>query len=146
MRGFIYFLELLGIAGITGLLAFIPWTKMALGAVLAFLGAFYPTLKVVPTKGQGEIQWKQMIAKFSRGAGIAVVLAGIILHIGAILDGYYNKEEHDKNLLKQRISEFSKRTGEGTFGKWLTELDNDKLRQLLEERLPTISSESGQIK
>jgi hypothetical protein len=67
MRGFIYFLELLGIAGITGLLAFIPWTKMALGAVLAFLGASYPTLRVVPTEGQGEIQWKHVIAKFSGG-------------------------------------------------------------------------------
>jgi hypothetical protein len=83
--------------------------------------------------------------KILRGARIAVVLAGIILFIGAMLDGYYNKEEHDKNLLKQRISEFSKRTGEGTVGKSLTEFDNVELRQLL-ERLPTISSESGQIK
>jgi hypothetical protein len=96
MRGLMYLLELLGVAGIVGLIAFIPWTKMALGAVLAFLGAFFPTRNVAQAQGQGEVRWKQVIAKFSGGVRVGVVIAGMILLIGALLDGYQKKQAEEE--------------------------------------------------
>ena len=46
-----FVIAVFGVGGIVGLMAFIPWTKMALGAALTFLGAFYPALRSTPRGG-----------------------------------------------------------------------------------------------
>jgi hypothetical protein len=94
--GVFFLLELLGVAGLVSLLAYITWTKMALGAVLTLLGAFFPSLKDARQKlaGEGQVSWRGFLLKINGGIRFLVVIGGIILLIGAVLDGHegYVKE------------------------------------------------------
>jgi hypothetical protein len=89
-RVLLYLLELIGVGGIIGLMAFIPWTKMALGGALAFLGAFFPSLKDArqSQSGDGQLTWRKVAVKFSGGVRFAVVMGGIVLLVGAVLEGH----------------------------------------------------------
>lgn len=122
-KALLYLLELLGVAGIVGLIAFIPWTKMALGATLSFLGAFFPTIKAANPQGEGEVSLKNFVARFSGGIRVGVVLGGVILIVGALLDGYEEKERNDKELARKLYEEI---LGENAT------LSRDELRRILE--------------
>ena len=91
-----HILELLGIGGLVWLLAFIPWTKMALGGALALLGAFFPTITEHSRTSveQGHITWSKLLIKFRGTVRFAVVVAGIVLIVGAVLDGYEGRERN----------------------------------------------------
>jgi hypothetical protein len=83
--------EFVGLSGIIGMLAFITWTKVALGGVLTVTGAFYPTFRGRPAaaeKGQAKVGWKGLSAQFAGTLRFAVIVAGIILIVGGIGDGH----------------------------------------------------------
>ncbi len=104
-RILMYLLELVGVAGIVGLLVFIPWTKMALGAALTFLGAFFPTVRPTQTSGGGEVRWHRVLARFSGGIRVGVVLGGLVLLIGAVLAGVDGKRTADDEK-EREVREF----------------------------------------
>jgi hypothetical protein len=116
-----YLLELGGVGGIVALLAFIPWTKLALGGVLAFLGAFFPNFggtKVDRQGGYAQIKVLNILLKMSGGLRFGLVLAGLIVLVGAILDGHQGYVANQANTvplaeqLKQQRDEEAKRIQE----------------------------------
>lgn len=82
-----YLLNLLGVSGIVGLIAFIPFSKMVLGVIVIFLGAFFPIPNGQNNGGEIIIRLKKLILKFRGGIRLLVVTAGIILVVGAMADG-----------------------------------------------------------
>jgi len=90
-RSLEFLLELLGVGSIGGLLAFVTWTKITLGRALTFLGAFFPKLrsqKEPPQKQVAQIKLWTFLVRMSGGLRLGVVVAGLILVIGAVIDGH----------------------------------------------------------
>ncbi|WP_041654715.1 hypothetical protein [Marinobacter nauticus] len=90
-------LEFIGLAGIIGLIAYINWTKIALGAVMAAIGAFFPDfrrLEVGEEQEHGAAKLIMLGAKFTINgtARFGVVLVGIILVIGGATEGVNPRE------------------------------------------------------
>lgn len=84
-----FLLELVGLGALMSLLAFVTWTKMALGAILALAGAYFPTLrKREDVPGSAQINLQKIAVQLRGGARFAVVIAGLVLIIGAMLDGH----------------------------------------------------------
>ena len=84
-------LEYVGVAGIIGLISFVSWTKLALGAVLTFLGAFFPKAgarKESLEGGNAQIKVLNIFLKMSGGLRFGVVLAGLIVLAGSLLDAH----------------------------------------------------------
>ena len=100
MRIVFYLLEMIGVVGIVGLLAFIPLTKVALGAALACIGAFFPTIRPVQVTGDGEVRVSRFRARFRGGVRIGVILGGLILLVGAVLTGV-----EERNKAAHKVSE-----------------------------------------
>jgi hypothetical protein len=84
MREIELFLEYLGLAGIIGILAFITWTKMLLGAVVTIVGAFFPSRNSDKATGTGTIKWSQFNVAFKGSLRIGVIIAGIVLIVGLL--------------------------------------------------------------
>jgi hypothetical protein len=120
-RSVSYLLELGGVGGIVSLIAFIPWTKFALGSALAVVGAFFPQLNASRNleKGSAQITAWNMLIKLSGSLRFAVVIAGLLILIGAISDGHEGylqndaklqsmKDSHLEQLLKQLVNDNAK--------------------------------------
>jgi len=97
-----YLLELLGIGGLVGLLAYITWTKMALGSALSLLGAFFPELHAKESEqGEGTIDAGKVKVVFRGGLRFVVVISGLVLIVGAVLDGH---EKYKEEKARDEIS------------------------------------------
>lgn len=115
-------LEWLGLAGIVSLFAFIAWTKMALGAVLCFLGAFYNPRFKRSERGEGTVRASsQFFVKFKGGLRFCVVFGGIILLIGSVVGASDRKREHDEREEANR---------EKFRAEWTAELIKENVRKL----------------
>ncbi|MEQ1953188.1 hypothetical protein [Mesorhizobium sp. CN2-181] len=75
-------------AAIFAALAFVSWTKMTLGAVLTFVGAFFPNLKQ-GNEGESRATIKLLGAEisFSGVVKFGVIVGGVILIIGSVVEG-----------------------------------------------------------
>ncbi len=99
----IYILELIGIGGLIGLMAYISWTKMALGASLSLLGAFFPELQAKEeSPGQGTINAGKVKVVFRGGLRFVVVVSGMILIVGAVLDGHDSYKQKKVSVLLEK--------------------------------------------
>src|SRR5262245_32322686 len=99
MKGGLRFLiELIPVLATAGYLGYISVPKMAVGALLTFLGAFYPSMKDArqSKEGTGQLSWKQITIKFSGGIRFLVVIAGMIVLVGATFEGYSNLEGNNR--------------------------------------------------
>ncbi len=97
-------LELLGLFGIVGILAFVSWTKMLLGALMTTIGAFFPNFRRGESDhGHGTISVWGMKAALRGSLRFGVVFGGIVLIIGAILDGHTGwKKAHEQEETQRR--------------------------------------------
>jgi hypothetical protein len=114
------FLELASLGGLIGLMAFITWTKMALGGVLAITGAFFPSPVAIDeksNKGTTEIKAWNFLIKMTGGLRFGVVVAGLILLVGAVLDGHDGYVEHQRERRKE-----------------LATANYDRIKRILDER------------
>ena len=95
-RELVYLIEFISVSGIIVLFAFIPWTKFTLGLALAIAGAFLPSMKEARQNknASGEITFQNMVMKFNGGIRIAVVMGGLIVLTGAMIDA---KKEYVDN-------------------------------------------------
>lgn len=102
MKLWMYIMESLGIIGLVGLISYITWTKMALGAALSLLGAFFPELHIKEGgKGEGTIDIGKVKVVFRGGLRFVVVIAGLVLIVGAVLDGHQGyKQNQIENEIK----------------------------------------------
>jgi hypothetical protein len=103
-RAVVYLLELIGLFGLIGIVAFISWTKMILGAVLSLVGAFFPRVggRDSADRGSGEINIQQIAIRMIGGVRVLVVIGGIILIVGSILDGHEGYvRDRDTTLARQ---------------------------------------------
>lgn len=122
-------LEFIGLGGLIAIFAYIPWTQMVLGAVLTMVGAFYPHSSADKAKGQGHLNSARFSALFKGSLRAGVVIAGILLIIGAVVDGYSRKEARDeieKELAGNSIRRIPSSTPNAT---------DPRLRQRLEEMI-----------
>jgi len=102
----IHALELIGVGGLVALFAFIPLTKLGLGGALAILGAFFPNFHSEKNKsGTAQVKFLAFLFKMSGGLRFAVVTAGIIVLIGAVIDGHENyvKSPPSNGLLETKL-------------------------------------------
>ena len=78
--------EVISAFGVLGVFAFVPLTMMATGAILTFLGVYYPRFGHVETKQDGKAELKAGIVglKFSGGLRFAMVVAGLTLLVLAV--------------------------------------------------------------
>jgi hypothetical protein len=83
----IYIFDLISIAGVVGFMAFFPLTKLALGCVMTFLGAFFPG-----GKGEGHVEcaWDEFKIIFRGCARFGVVAGGLIILGMAFSEGWEN--------------------------------------------------------
>jgi len=91
-------LEWLGLAGLAGLAAFIPWTKLGLGAAFTMLAAFFPNAQQSQrpavetseseTSGSNKMKSTRSVARDALRLGLVVV--GITFIVGAVSDGHQN--------------------------------------------------------
>ena len=112
VRAVVYLCELVGVGGLIGLVAYISWTKMALGSALSLLGAFFPELHMKREgTGEGKIDAGNIKVVFRGGLRFVVVVAGLVLIVGAVLDGHEGFQdkllthEREKSSLMNRLSE-----------------------------------------
>jgi hypothetical protein len=107
-------LEWLGLAGVAGLAAFIPWGKLGVGIGLTVFAAFFPNVKrsTAPEPVNAESATSSPPAdepdaspstqttssgSFARGAfRLACVVAGITLLVGAVGDGHQSYIAHSR--------------------------------------------------
>jgi hypothetical protein len=101
-------LEWIGLGGVIAILAYIPWPKMVLGAVMTLLGAFYPQSSADNTKGEGSFKGASFTALFKGSLRAGVTLGGIVLIVGAIMDGYSGKEAVKEAVIEKQLIEKSK--------------------------------------
>jgi len=96
-----YLLEFFGLVGMVGLVAYISWTKMALGAVLTMIGALFPQCTGDSQSGQGTVKFANASAVLKGSLRVGMVLGGIVLLIGAVLDGYegYREKSRQRALI-----------------------------------------------
>jgi hypothetical protein len=95
----LYILELLGLLGILGIIAFISWTKMLLGAALTAIGAFFPQLNLrSPEKGEGRIESHRFKVILKGTLRFGVVFAGLVLVVGAVLDGHTGLQKFNSDI------------------------------------------------
>jgi hypothetical protein len=80
-------LEFVGLGGIILMISLVSLTKMALGAILTIVGAFYPSNVDDKTPGQANINIAKAKAAFKGSLRYGVILGGVILIMGAIVDG-----------------------------------------------------------
>ena len=100
----LYILELLGLLGILSIIAFISWTKMLLGAALTTIGAFFPQLKSRSSeKGEGRIESHNFKATLKGTLRFGVIFAGLVLVVGAVLDGHTGKQKSDADIKNTEI-------------------------------------------
>lgn len=139
----IYLLELLGLIGIVGMLAFIPWTKMALGGALAAIGAFFPRLQEEKDRpGKLTLKHKAIQVMLNGGPRFALVSAGIVVLLGALLDGHdglAKKQEADRHRAAEnsfRQIEKKLYVVDKSSGKAHTDAELKQLHRLLLAKLP----------
>ena len=83
-----YILELTGLIGILGMVSYIKWTQMALGATLALLGAYYPELRKKRKEvGKTEIAVGKYKFTLHGTLRFALIICGLILIIGSVVNG-----------------------------------------------------------
>jgi uridylate kinase len=92
----IYFCELLGLGSLLLIIKFIPFSKSVMGVVLSLTGAFFPELnKGKKERGEGTIDAGKIKVILKGGVRFAVVMGGLVLIVGAVLEGYgdYQKKK-----------------------------------------------------
>jgi hypothetical protein len=104
-----YLLQLVGLVGILGLVSYISWTKMVLGAVLTIIGALFPQGTSDVQSGQGTLKFAKASVVLKGSLRIGIVLGGIILLIGAVLDGYEGYKEKNQQRALGGIDRLSDR-------------------------------------
>lgn len=104
-KAILYLMELVGVGGLLGLLGFITWTKMGLGAALSLLGAFFPELHVKNNEqGEGKIDAGKVSVVFRGGLRFVVVVAGLVLIVGSVLDGHEGFKEAQAKELDAKVN------------------------------------------
>jgi hypothetical protein len=101
-----YILELLGVGGIVALIAFVSWTKLTLGGVLTVLGAYFPSLQPKTNNvaaGNTQIKVWNIFLKMSGTLRFGVVVAGLLVLVGAILDAHKGYVADSANRLQSRL-------------------------------------------
>lgn len=113
MRAIILFLEYFGVFAFAGLLVFVPLTKLAMGSLLTFGEAFLPnvgsTQKDSSATGRAEVKMWQVLFKLSGTLRFAVIVGGLILLVGAILEGHENYVADSGKRLEKQISRSAER-------------------------------------
>jgi hypothetical protein len=100
----LYILELLGLLGILSIIAFISWTKMLLGAALTAIWAFFPQLKSRSSeKGEGRIESHNFKATLKGTLRFGVIFAGLVLVVGAVLDGHTGLQKFNADIKNTEI-------------------------------------------
>lgn len=137
-----FIFELVGLGGLVLVISYITWTKMLLGSVITLVGAFFPEMRSKEKQhGEGEINAGNFRVVFSGGLRFAVVIAGIILIIGSVVDGFQGAaKENITSTYEQKLSADSMRKiaealeQSGALDKKQndTKIDNENLRKLLE--------------
>ncbi len=99
----VYVLELIGLGGLLVFITFIKWTNVALGAILSIAGAFFPQIRGLRTdSGEGSTTFGGVSVVVRGGARFAVVVAGIVLIVGGIVQGFTNYHEQKASELLDR--------------------------------------------
>ena len=72
------------------LISFVSWTKMALGAFLVVIGAYFPSMRQDnAASNSATIKMFDMEISIAGTIRFAVVAGGIILLIASLVDGFY---------------------------------------------------------
>lgn len=105
-RAALYMMELLGLIGMIGIMSYIAWTKMLLGAALSMVGAFFPRIQGhdATDRGSGKINMHKIAISMVGGVRVLVVIGGIILIVGAVLDGHTGYVEAKEKEAAQDVA------------------------------------------
>jgi hypothetical protein len=109
-----YLLEIWGLGAIMALMVYLPWTKLALGGVLTVLGAFFPDLRGRKNlqEGTAQVRFANVLLNVSGGLRYAVVIAGIVVLIGAVADGHQEAlRRTGASPITDSLADFLKRKG-----------------------------------
>lgn len=101
-------LEFVGLGGLVSLVAFVPWSKMTLGGVLALAGALFPHFgkKDEHDPGKGSVSTKFVRLTVNGGPRILLVFAGLILIAGSVLDGFMHRQEDEEARIWRAAARF----------------------------------------
>ena len=83
-------LEFASLGGIVVMISLVSLAKMALGAVLTLAGAFFPSKQEDKSAGQANIKFAKVTAAFKGSLRYGVIVGGVLLIIGAIIDGAHD--------------------------------------------------------
>jgi len=114
MRVLQYVLEIGGLGAIIALMAYLPVTKLAVGGILTLVGAYFPDLRGRENlqKGTAQIRFANVLLKVSGGLRFAVVIAGIVVLIGAMADGHQEAVRRTgSSPITDRFADFLKHKG-----------------------------------
>ena len=105
-RAALYMMERLGLIGMIGIMSYIAWTKMLLGAALSMVGAFFPRVHGhdATDRGSGKINMHKIAISMVGGVRVLVVIGGIILIVGAVLDGHTSYVEAKEKEAAQDVA------------------------------------------
>ena len=109
----IWLLEMIGLGGLVLLLSYIKWVHLIFGGVLALLGAFFPAVRVPSRRSVIKPETGDVQIKFDRVAVVArgtlralVVIAGIVVIVGSIVEGYKSHEQAERKAEKVAAKDF----------------------------------------
>lgn len=84
----------IGLGFIMFVLKSVSWTKMTFGGLLALFGAFFPKNQEENNeKGEAKISSGKISIALKGGVRFAVVIAGLVLIVGAVYDGVKGAEK-----------------------------------------------------
>jgi hypothetical protein len=107
MRGIYGLIEIVSVAGMVGLFAFVPLTKLSLAAILTFVGAFFPKFPRTDTnqEGNAEIKVGNIGMKVSGGLRLSVIMCGLALFLFAMYETLDTAQTYERLALGGNESE-----------------------------------------
>lgn len=97
---FEYTLQWAGLTAVIGFIAFIPLPQATLGVVVTLLAVYYPTMKYPKgSVGTGEVSAWGLRATFRGGIKFALAIVGILLVVGAVLEGNEGKLKREREAM-----------------------------------------------
>jgi hypothetical protein len=132
-RAIEFLIELVGVGGVAALLVFVTWTKVLLGAFLAFLGAFFPSLKDSRQQvhADAHISFRQLVLKVTGSVRVAVIAGGLILIVGGLIDAH---DGYPRNGLVRAIAATPAEAAEEAALKVWAKEEEERARQVAAKR------------